>query len=208
MDQRVRTTVESYDRIVDPYAERNAEASPHLVGFRDLFAKAVGAGGRVVDLGCGPGRDALALARSALRVTGLDLSSRMLERAAKDQPVLVRADLGQPPFRDGSIDGTWAAATLLHVPSEDVPRTLGAWRLLLRPGGTLALSTSLGSDEGWEVTPHDPSSQPFPSGLRRWFVHHERGPLLAAIAAAGFDVVSASERTSHRRWLQILATAR
>ena len=72
MDQRVRATVGSYDRVVGEYAARNAEASPDLKGFRELFAGSVGAGGRVVDLGCGPGRDSLALGRKGLRVTGVD----------------------------------------------------------------------------------------------------------------------------------------
>jgi 2-polyprenyl-3-methyl-5-hydroxy-6-metoxy-1,4-benzoquinol methylase len=50
------------------------------VGFVDR-ALALASGARVLDLGCGFGRHALGLAHRGYRVTGLDLSEAMLERA-------------------------------------------------------------------------------------------------------------------------------
>jgi SAM-dependent methyltransferase len=41
------------------------------------------AGARLLDVGCGPGRHALALARAGLRVVGVDVSRRFLELAAE-----------------------------------------------------------------------------------------------------------------------------
>jgi SAM-dependent methyltransferase len=46
-----------------------------------LAATGVPPGSRVLDLGCGPGAHAVALARREYRVTGVDTSSRLLERA-------------------------------------------------------------------------------------------------------------------------------
>lgn len=207
VDGRVEATVACYDAVVEDYVARNARATPDLEAFRGLFASSVGAGGFVVDLGCGPGRDCRALARNGIQVAGMDLSVEMLRQAVRGHVAVVRGDLRRPPLRDASADGIWSAASLLHVPSEDLTSTLFAWRRVLRPGGQLGLSTSIGGDEGWELTPYDSSRQRARSDLQRWFVHHDEEPLLAALAEAGFSVISTAERASHRRWLQILAAA-
>jgi SAM-dependent methyltransferase len=62
---------------------------------------------RVLDVGCGAGRHARALAQAGARVFGLDLSMSLLRRARQitDAP-LVRADMRQLPIRSGSMDLT------------------------------------------------------------------------------------------------------
>ncbi len=62
--------------------------------------------GRVLDIGCGAGRHALYLQRRGLRVTGIDVSPRLVElaqqRGVKDARV---ADACRPlPFREGEFD--------------------------------------------------------------------------------------------------------
>lgn len=196
MDERVLLTTAFYDAAAGDYAAVNAQTPPDLATFRDSFATRVGPGGRVADLGCGPGRDCRALAQRDLRVVGVDLAHQMLRQSSPADTLLIRGDLRRPPLRRLSLDGIWAAASLLHVPSADLAPTLAAWRQLLRRGGTLGFTTSLGDDEGWEVSS---------TGGRQWFVNRRREPLLAALSAARFMVISASERRSHRRWLQVLA---
>jgi SAM-dependent methyltransferase len=67
-------------------------------------------GARLLDLCCGQGRHAVPLARLGYRVTGLDLSRPLLDRAAAlaaeaGQPVgLVAADMRRLPFADASFD--------------------------------------------------------------------------------------------------------
>jgi SAM-dependent methyltransferase len=67
-------------------------------------------GARLLDLCCGQGRHAVALARLGYRVTGLDLSRTLLARAAataagQGQAVaLVEADMRRLPFADASFD--------------------------------------------------------------------------------------------------------
>jgi SAM-dependent methyltransferase len=73
-------------------------------------------GARLLDLCCGPGRHAVPLARLGYRVTGLDLSRRLLAEAAaagQGLPVgLVAGDMRRLPFADASFD---AVLNLFHA---------------------------------------------------------------------------------------------
>jgi len=79
----------------DAEAERHATALCRLLDVR--------AGQRVLDVGCGAGRYARALARRGLRVTGVDLSHELLEEARERSP------------------GTPGAPTYLHWDARDLP---------------------------------------------------------------------------------------
>ena len=61
-------------------------------------------GWRVLDVGCGAGRHARALAAAGGRPIGLDLSEALLERARTSGVPLVRADMRRLPGRSGSMD--------------------------------------------------------------------------------------------------------
>lgn len=200
------STARSYDLIAAEYARANASVPSETATFREAFVARVRAGGVVADLGCGPGRDALFFASAGLHVIGIDASGEMVRLAVTNGADARMGDLRQPDLAPGSVDGIWSSASLLHVPRRDVPRTLRAWHRALAPGGVLGLVTSTGVDEGWEHVPYDPGKQAAPSGVRRWFVHHEKPELLGLLADAGFHVDAASERVSHRVWLQVLAS--
>lgn len=201
----VRLTRETYERIAGAYAARNATPHPDFVAFRAAFADAVGEG-PVADLGCGPGDSSAALADAGLVPVGVDITTAMLERTASKGVPVVRGDLRRPPLRDGAWAGLWSCASLLHVPRPEVDATLRRWHALLRPGGVLGLSTSVGDDEGWEVVPYAAADD---DGIERsrWFVHHEEQDLVARLEAAGFTVTWRGRRTSHRDWLMLLATS-
>jgi len=101
---------------------------------------------RVLDAGCGTGNYALALARAGFRVVGVDSAAGMLARArAKAAAGLSGfvsfrpADLDAPlDFPDGAFDHVLGISVLQAV--ADPSFTLGEWRRVLKPGGTLILS--------------------------------------------------------------------
>jgi SAM-dependent methyltransferase len=115
------------------------------VGFL-VDALELSAGDRVLDVGCGPGRHAHALAERGIEVVGLDISQRFVELAtegggAERAARFVRGDARRLPVRSGGFD---AAISLCQggfglVAGED-GAVIEEMAAALRPGGRLALS--------------------------------------------------------------------
>jgi SAM-dependent methyltransferase len=127
------------------------DALSHRLLFGSLFgpiatdvAAVAPVGGRVLDVGCGPGHLAIRLAREhALEVTGLDLDPAMIERASvnaarvgmddADRPWFLVGDVASMPFPDGSFDLVVSTLSMHHW---DVPSAgLDEIARVLRPGG-------------------------------------------------------------------------
>jgi 2-polyprenyl-3-methyl-5-hydroxy-6-metoxy-1,4-benzoquinol methylase len=97
---------------------------------------------RVLDLGCGEGHFAAALARSGAEVVAIDVAEEPLRRArARDSKLDVR--LVEPeaplPLEDSSFDVVWAGEVVEHV--ADTSRWLSEVRRVLRSEGLVLLST-------------------------------------------------------------------
>ena len=105
------------------------------------------AGERVLDVGCGPGRHALALARRGIDVVGVDLSEDFIalaRDAAAADGVSARFEVGD--VRDLAYDAEFGAAICLCqggfglLGGRDEAQALERIAAALRPGGRLALS--------------------------------------------------------------------
>lgn len=113
-------------------------------------AMGIGPGSRVLDVGCGPGRHSLSLARRGVRVHGIDISDAFVE-IARNQAA--RGDLGElatferldarvanlPPVFDAAICLCQGAFGLMDHLSHDL-EVLAGVAGALRPGGSFALS--------------------------------------------------------------------
>ena len=131
-----------FDRIAPVYDVMNRVMTAGLdVRWRRLAAEAVvRPGDRVLDAACGTGDLAIAAQRAgASRVTGLDFSERMLERARtkSDQIEWVEGDALALPFADGSFDAATVGFGVRNL--EDLPKGLGELRRVLHPGARLGI---------------------------------------------------------------------
>ena len=131
---------------------------------------------RVLDAGCGAGRDTLLLRGRGARAVGLDRSFGKLR--AQSLSRAVQADLRALPLRDGAVDGVWCEAAL-----SDGPRVLEEFARVTRPAGALHLRVSEGDG------PTD----------------HRVEPLRALLADAGWTVVGVDRLHHVRDWLYLLA---
>lgn len=108
--------------------------------------------GRALDLGCGTGRNALALATAGYTVTGLDFSAAALEVARKrpgaDQVAFLQGDVtDRLPSDDGSESLVTDIFVYFHQLSDDARRGYREEiRRVLAPGGTLLVSLATAED--------------------------------------------------------------
>jgi demethylmenaquinone methyltransferase / 2-methoxy-6-polyprenyl-1,4-benzoquinol methylase len=130
---------EMFDRISPVYDTMNRLMTAGLDRrWRRLTAQAVvRPGDRVLDACCGTGDLALAAAEAGGRVTGLDFSERMLERARRKSSSVewLRGDLLALPFADGSFDAATVGFGIRNV--EDLESGLRELARVLRPEGRL-----------------------------------------------------------------------
>jgi ubiquinone/menaquinone biosynthesis C-methylase UbiE len=116
---------------------------------RDIAAR-LGAGQRVLDLGCGTGALAALLAREGAQVTAVDISPSMLAQAARRvrevglaERVTLR-ELGavdlDTAFEDGSFDAVVSTLVFSELSDDEIAYTLAECRRILRPGGQLLIA--------------------------------------------------------------------
>lgn len=131
-----------FDRIAPVYDVMNHLMTAGLdVRWRRLAAEAaVRIGDRVLDAACGTGDLAIAdLKAGAGKVTGLDFSEKMLERARSKHASIewVRGDMLALPFADETFDAATVGFGVRNV--ENLELGLRELRRVLRPGGRLSI---------------------------------------------------------------------
>lgn len=136
--------------VMDTKEEAEAYDAMDHSGANDAFVARLlelGAQGKVLDIGCGPGHIALQLVTQmpALEVIGVDLSENMLKIAEEHRAVCSQgervsfeiADAKGLDFPDDSFDVVCSNTILHHIP-DPVPFLAEAWRVL-KPGGVLLI---------------------------------------------------------------------
>ena len=130
-----------FDRIAPVYDAMNRTMTAGLDRrWRRLTAEAtVRPGDDVLDACCGTGDLAIAAARQGGKVTGLDFSPAMLERARRKAPQIewIEGDLLSLPFGAASFDSATVGFGVRNV--EDLGRSIEELRRVLRSGGRLGI---------------------------------------------------------------------
>jgi SAM-dependent methyltransferase len=106
---------------------------------------------RILDLGCGPGRDLLTFRARGHEPVGLDGSLRFVEMARATGCEVLHQDFLALALPAERFDGIFANASLFHVPTQELPRVLRELHAALRPRGVLFASNPRGrGEEGWQ----------------------------------------------------------
>ncbi|WP_299750078.1 class I SAM-dependent methyltransferase [uncultured Tateyamaria sp.] len=104
-------------------------------------------GGTVLDIGCGPGFAAAAMAQAGLVAHAWDPVPEMLDIARSHAGVTVRQASYGDLTETAAYDGIWANFSMLHTPLGKWPDQFTAIRAALKPGGLFHFGTKLGTGE-------------------------------------------------------------
>ena len=106
---------------------------------------------RILDFGCGPGRDLAAFRALGHEPIGLEGSPPLAAMAREHSGCEVwEQDFLALKLPAGRFDGIFANASLFHVPRQELPRVLSELHAALKPDGVLFTSNPRGNnEEGW-----------------------------------------------------------
>jgi SAM-dependent methyltransferase len=130
---------------------------------------------RLLDLGCGPGRDLVAFRDAGHEVTGVDAAANFCAMARRHAGCTVlQQDLLALALPTEHFDGVFANAVLFHVPTQEIPRVLADLHRTLKRRGVLFASNPRGDNrEGWNGD--------------RYGAYHDHRRWTDLLTAAGFE---------------------
>ncbi len=117
--------------------------SRHLDAFLELQEP----GARILELGCGTGRDAARMVECGFAIDPTDGTPAMVAKANERHAVKARLMRFEDLDAEAKYDAVWAHACLMHVPIHDLPTVLDSIYKALRFGGMHYGSFKLGTDQ-------------------------------------------------------------
>ena len=115
---------------------------------QDRFLAELQPGALILDFGCGSGRDSRYFLQKGYRVAACDGSEEMVKAATQNAGIPVKQMLFSELDDQERYDGIFACASILHVPSAELPDIIGKMKKAVKKGGILYISFKYGTFEG------------------------------------------------------------
>ena len=190
-------TLAFYQREAPHYTASGSQGqSRHLDGFLDRLEP----GARILELGCGGGRDAAHMVSRGFDVDPTDGTAAMVRKARERWNLPAREMRFDELEAEAEYDAVWAHASLLHAPRETLADIFQRIHRALRSGGWFFANFKAGEAEGrdrferyYNFLDEDWLRQSLDSAAdwtRREFIHETGG---------GYDGVQ-------REWIAVIAS--
>ncbi len=144
----VDTTIQYYEEHAEEFAANTLTAD--MGSIRSRFLSYLPAGCRILDFGCGTGRDSKAFLDLGYEVTAIDGSEALCQIAQSLTGLPVRClDFRDYTPEEGEVyEGIWACASLLHLQKDELLPVMKVLSQALIPGGAFYISFKYGTFEG------------------------------------------------------------
>lgn len=184
MSNPTASVIDVYDTIADSYVQQYAGESadtPHV----DIFLSKLQSKSRILDAGCGAGRDTAYMAGKGFSVTGIDLSQKMLAIAKCTYPncTFLTIDIASISFPNDSFEGIISSYSLIHIPDEKIPSVLSRFHQILTKGGWLTIFAQQGESDHY-------IDEPFAPGKKTFFNFFTPEGITETLTKAGFSSIS------------------
>lgn len=181
---------------VNPYSQGREASS--LEEIYPALAPCLPESPRILDIGCGLGRVAIAMARrvTGACLVGLDISRTMRDRAiasaeaagvAQSTFQYVIGDGASVPPSVGSIDAAYSMLTFQHLPANVCRWYVASVGGALKPGGRFRFQSSIGTDDSFLAHPTSESA------------------MVSWCSGAGLDVLCVERSKIHHEWAWVTA---
>ena len=195
----VAKTIQTYEETAEDYYKTHFDIN-EIKNIADFFIQNLN-GQKILDIGCGPGRDAKYFSEHELDVTGIDLTSSFIKMASKNMPnaKFKQMDMRKLDFPETTFDGIWACASFLHVPKEDAKNTLLGFRKILKPAGLIYLSVKQGNEEKFVEKDEY-------KGRTKFFAFYTQDEFKNLIEFCNFKIVKVLIDEKKDTWINVFAT--
>lgn len=189
-----------YDRFAKSYAEYTW---PIILQYElTKFANYLKIGDKILDAGCGAGRDVQYLSEEGFEVTGIDMSKNLIKESLKrfKDGDFRLMDFRNPKFRNGFFNGIWFHGSFCHVKKKNALQTLLNLKKVLKKGGILYVGLREGQGEKKDKYTDT-------GNLPLFFAYYTEQEMISLLEKAGFNILkSYTEKDGHSaRWINIFA---
>ena len=139
-------TIEYYNQNADMFAQ-----GTRLVDFtvvQERFRKMLPVGSRILDFGCGSGRDTKYFLEKGYLVEATDGSSELCKLASDFTGIEVKEMLFQDLDASGKYEGIWACSSILHLPKKELLPVIRKMCDALKNNGVIYTSFKYGDFKG------------------------------------------------------------
>jgi SAM-dependent methyltransferase len=194
-------TIDIYNQNAVEMAEK-FRAIPPRVADIDLAFQLAGnpKNARVLEIGCGDGRDAKEIVRRAEFYLGIDISEELIKLAREHIPGAQFAVADAPLYEyPEDVDVVFAFASFLHFTKEETRAVFNKLKKSLRKGGTIYLSLKWAPE--YKVEAHEDRF-----GVRQYFFYSQE--LIEQLAGPKFELAhtrrETRENANHAEWLELV----
>lgn len=177
-----KITRESYQATAAEFAQNVVNLAP--TNSIQKFMSLLTVKPRIVDIGCGSGRDAKIFADMGAEVLGIDFCPSLLNIAKNyaSEASFKLMDIEAMDLPPSSFDGVWAVCSLGHIPKSLFPSVLKNIHTILNKNGYLHLALKKGLGEGMEADTR------YAGNPEKFWSFFEENELKAFIKEAGFEI--------------------
>jgi SAM-dependent methyltransferase len=198
-NHRLRETIGAYNAGARIYADKfNQIVGTRAQDIALAFDASPAPHPRVLEIGCGNGRDAEEILKRTSRYTGVDASEGMIALARQRMPrtEFVLGDIERMPLA-GKFDIVFAFASLLHIPKNRLQLVLRKIRNVLSTEGAFHISLKHADTYG-EIMKRDKYGQ-------RTFYLYSPEDISTLARRSGFAILRNEEvKMGERMWMEIL----